>query len=119
MPHLLSLAIQYVLLAALLAACVSSGTSGSTTAPAVASPGAPPAPAASVPAVAPEQVRVLYPSAGGSNTPLYLAKQEGFYSAEGLDVDLTLLGAGPSVQAVLAGEADFTGAAAAATPAIL
>jgi ABC-type nitrate/sulfonate/bicarbonate transport system substrate-binding protein len=119
MPRALPCAIQSLLLGALLAACAPSASPGSTAAPVTAPAGAPPAPAAGVPAAAPELVRVLYPSAGGSNTPLYVAKHEGFYRAEGLDVELIHLGAAPSVQAVLAGEADFTGAAAAATPAIL
>lgn len=66
-----------------------------------------------------EKIKVLYPAVGSTPTPLYVAFKEGFYAAENLDVELILMAAGLSVQAVIAGEAHFTAAASSVLPAIL
>src|SRR5216684_3258763 len=106
--------------ALLLAACAPSGAApGSTNAAA-----ARPAPGASAPAViTPDQpaqrVRVAYASISGSMLPVWIARDEGLYARQGLDVELIYIaGAVKIAEALLGGELDFgtTGASSAMGP---
>ena len=56
-----------------------------------------------------EKVRVTTPVETMSETALYIAKDKGFFAAEGLEVEVIVTGgSGPDVQALLAGEVQFS-----------
>ena len=56
-----------------------------------------------------EKVRITTPVETMSETALYIAKDQGFFAAEGLDVEIIVTGgSGPDVQALLAGEVQFS-----------
>lgn len=57
----------------------------------------------------PRKVRLTIPVVALSMTPVYLAQAKGFFSGEGLDVDVTSTGGGgPDIRALIAGEVDFS-----------
>jgi NitT/TauT family transport system substrate-binding protein len=57
------------------------------------------------PAAGLEKLRIAYPSVSVTLTPLWIAKDLGFFRAEGLEVETTFIsGATPTVQALLAGD---------------
>jgi NitT/TauT family transport system substrate-binding protein len=65
------------------------------------------------PSVAPIKVRLSQSVVGLGYSSLYVARQNGYYLDEGLDVeDLTLTtGGGPELEALMAGDAEFSGSA--------
>ncbi|HLH22576.1 MAG TPA: ABC transporter substrate-binding protein [Chloroflexota bacterium] len=103
----------------------------SPSAPAATSSGsAAGAPAASVPAAPPASqqpagpraaVRAIYVALGMNSAPFWLAKEEGFFDQQGLDVEMTYVaGAVQPAQALTAGDALFSsGGATSVTPARL
>src|SRR5829696_6802012 len=104
----------------LLAACAPSGAvPGPTSAPAERpAPGAPP-PAVTTPDQPAQRVRVGYGSISGSMLPVWIAKDEGLYARQGLDVEpIYIAGAVKIAEALLGGEIDFgtTGASSAMGP---
>jgi NitT/TauT family transport system substrate-binding protein len=61
------------------------------------------------PAQAPRKVRLTIPVVALSMTPVYLAQARGFFTEEGLQVDVTSTGGGgPDIRALIAGEVDFS-----------
>ena len=57
----------------------------------------------------PKKVRLTMPVVALSMTPVYLAKANGYFAEEGLDVEMiTTSGGGPDIKALIAGEVDFT-----------
>lgn len=64
--------------------------------------------AMAVPAVAAEKVTVTIPATALTLAPLFLAKGIGFFTEEGLDVEIVDAPGARSVQAVLSRDADFT-----------
>ena len=58
---------------------------------------------------APRKVKLTIPVVALSMTPVYLAQAKGFFTEEGLDVDVTSTGGGgPDIRALIAGEVDFS-----------
>jgi NitT/TauT family transport system substrate-binding protein len=55
-------------------------------------------------------VRITVPSLSATAIQYYIARDEGFYTRRGLDVELTVTAAALGLQAMLAGEFDFAGA---------
>jgi NitT/TauT family transport system substrate-binding protein len=55
------------------------------------------------------KVRIAIPSISASHMPVYMAKELGYYSDEGLDTEIILMRGGLSIQAVVAGSVDYTG----------
>ncbi|HEY7065917.1 MAG TPA: ABC transporter substrate-binding protein [Chloroflexota bacterium] len=96
----------------------SAASAPATAAPATAAPAAP----AGQPSAAPrEAIKVMYVAMGINSTPFWLAKEEGFFDQQGLDVELTYVaGAIQPAQSLTAGDALFSsGGAASVTPARL
>ncbi len=59
-------------------------------------------------AQAPKKIKITMPTVALSMSPVYLAKARGYFADEGLDVEMIATrGAGPDIQALIAGEADF------------
>src|SRR3970282_652417 len=57
----------------------------------------------------PRKVRLTIPVVALSMTPVYLSQAKGFFSGEGLDVDVSSTGGGgPDIRALIAGEVDFS-----------
>ncbi len=57
----------------------------------------------------PKKVKLTMPVVALSMTPVYLAKANGYFAEEGLDVEMiTTAGGGPDIKALIAGEVDFT-----------
>ncbi len=57
----------------------------------------------------PKKVKLTMPVVALSMTPVYLAKANGYFAEEGLDVEMiTTGGSGPDIKALIAGEVDFT-----------
>ena len=60
-------------------------------------------------AQAPKKIKITMPTVALSMSPVYLAKARGYFAEEGLDVEMIATrGGGPDIQALIAGEADFT-----------
>src|ERR1044072_830939 len=76
-----------------------------------ASPRAPDAPAA---VAAPLPVRLSPPGAGLGHKSIYVARRNGYFADEGLDMDVLTLttGGGPDTQALIAGDVQFSATAA-------
>lgn len=56
-----------------------------------------------------QKVKLTMPVVALSMTPVYLAKAQGYFAEEGLDVEMISTGGGgPDIKALIAGEADFT-----------
>ncbi len=56
-----------------------------------------------------KKVKLTMPTVALSMSPVYLAKTRGYFAEEGLDVEMIATrGGGPDIQALIAGEADFT-----------
>jgi NitT/TauT family transport system substrate-binding protein len=84
------------------AAAPSGGAAGAAANPAAQAAPAP-APAAKP---APEAVRVIYGALSGSQIPLWVAQDAGYFREQGLDVDLVFIESGTAMaQALVAGEA--------------
>ncbi len=63
---------------------------------------------ASAPAAAAERIRITTPVESLTASALYIARGQGLFAAEGLDVELVVTGGtGPDVQALLVGQSDF------------
>ncbi|HZR99784.1 MAG TPA: ABC transporter substrate-binding protein [Chloroflexota bacterium] len=89
---------------------------------ACAAPSTPPAAAPAQPTAAPrESVKAIYVALGMNGAPFWLAKEQGFFDQQGLDVELTYVaGAVQPAQALTAGDALFSsGGATSVTPARL
>src|SRR5262245_47966120 len=56
-----------------------------------------------------KKVRIAIPSISASHMPVYMAKELGYYSDEGLDTEIILMRGGLSSQALVAGSVDYTG----------
>lgn len=56
-----------------------------------------------------KKIRLAVPSISVSNMPAVIAKELGFYRKEGFDVEIVLMRAGVSIQALVAGSVDYTG----------
>ncbi len=56
-----------------------------------------------------KKIMLAVPSISVSNMPPVIAREMGFYQKEGFDVEIVLMKAGVSVQALVAGSVDFTG----------
>lgn len=56
-----------------------------------------------------KKVTLAVPSISVSNMPAVMAKELGYYRKEGFDVEIVLMRAGVSVQALVAGSVDYTG----------
>ncbi len=56
-----------------------------------------------------KRIIVAVPSISVSNMPAVIAKEMGYYRKEGFDVEIVLMKAGVSVQALVAGSVDYTG----------
>lgn len=57
----------------------------------------------------PKKVKLTIPVVALSMTPVYLAQAKGFFTEEGLEVDITSTGGGgPDIRALIAGEVDFS-----------
>ncbi len=57
----------------------------------------------------PKKVKLTMPVVALSMTPVYLAKANGYFAEEGLDIEMiTTNGGGPDIKALIAGEVDFT-----------
>ena len=56
-----------------------------------------------------KKIRLAVPSISVSNMPVVMAKELGYYRNEGFDVEIILMRAGVSIQALVAGSADYTG----------
>lgn len=118
-------ALAPVLLALILAGC------GGAAAPASpgSSPAAPrtaPASAASASAAVPapsgkalEKMKVSYPTFSASVAPLLIAIDKGYYSAEGLDIEMIRSGGGASTPALIAGEVPYTTSSGSALSAMI
>jgi NitT/TauT family transport system substrate-binding protein len=100
-------AARVVLLLCLGLACQGPARSQSNAPTAVASPSA----AAAAPA--PLHVRLSQPVAGLGYTSLYVANRNGYFAAEGLDLEVLTLttGGGPDIQALMAGDVQFSATA--------
>ena len=62
-----------------------------------------------VEAQSPRKVKLTIPVIAHSMTPVYLAQAKGFFTEEGLNVDVTSTGGGgPDIRALIAGEVDFS-----------
>ncbi len=104
----------FLALIALLAAC---GGAAAPASPAPASAGASAAPAsskpsaiASSPAASARQltaVQAAYPQISAVHTPLYVAKDEGFFTQNGLDVGLKMVQGPAETAALISGELQF------------
>jgi NitT/TauT family transport system substrate-binding protein len=58
---------------------------------------------------APKKIKLTMPVVALSMTPVYLAKANGYFAEEGLDVEMiTTNGSGPDIKALIAGDVDFT-----------
>lgn len=93
-----------------IAACAPPATSSLPAAPASveASSSTVPAPAASATAAPRERLRAIYPAPSLTHSHMFVAQEAGYYTAEGLDVDLQYLtGATLMVSAMIAGEVDI------------
>ncbi|HZU04931.1 MAG TPA: ABC transporter substrate-binding protein [Chloroflexota bacterium] len=91
-------------LVSVLGAC--SGPAGAPAAPAASSAQAPP----------PTRVRLIYTSQGATQLPIWLAQEEGYFQANGLEVELTFVsGSTTATQALLAREADVVAQGGGAT----
>ncbi|HLH25707.1 MAG TPA: ABC transporter substrate-binding protein [Chloroflexota bacterium] len=90
------------------------GTPGSVPAAPTAPAGAPAAtPSAAVAASAPIKIRFSQPLDALSLISMYVARGNGYFTDEGLDVDVvTFSGGGPDVQALIAGDVEFDATAA-------
>ena len=64
-------------------------------------------------------VKVAVPAHSVSHLPFYVAQEQNFYRGEGLDVEFILMNAPVAVQALIAGDVDFTTAGATGAPPIL
>src|SRR5713226_149194 len=56
-----------------------------------------------------KKIRLAVPSISVSNMPAVIAKELGYYRKEGFDVEIILMRAGVSIQALVAGSTDYTG----------
>jgi NitT/TauT family transport system substrate-binding protein len=57
----------------------------------------------------PRKVKLTMPVVALSMTPVYLAKANGYFAEDGLDVEMiTTNGSGPDIKALIAGEVDFS-----------
>jgi len=83
-------------------------------APSAASTGAP---APSAPS-APTALKLHLPSRSTSYLPWYIAIEQGYFKEQGLDVEIVQATGTVGIQALLAGEMQFSGAASSAVPAI-
>jgi NitT/TauT family transport system substrate-binding protein len=62
-----------------------------------------------VEAQGPRKVKLTIPVIAHSMTPVYLAQAKGFFTEEGLNVDVTSTGGGgPDIRALIAGDVDFS-----------
>jgi NitT/TauT family transport system substrate-binding protein len=60
-------------------------------------------------AQAPRKIKLTIPVIALSMTPVYLAQAKGFFTEEGLDVEIIpTSGGGPDIRALIAGEVDFS-----------
>jgi NitT/TauT family transport system substrate-binding protein len=91
------------LLVALTLACARGGAPAEAPPAPAAAPAAPTAPQEGPPS--PVALRVAYASASASNIPVLLAYEQGLFRQQGLDVELVLLQASRTDQAVASGEA--------------
>jgi ABC-type nitrate/sulfonate/bicarbonate transport system substrate-binding protein len=58
-----------------------------------------------MPAASAQKITIVYPNRSGSQWPLFLAKEGGYYQKYGLDVDLKFIAGPPAIAALVAGEA--------------
>lgn len=56
-----------------------------------------------------KKIRLAIPSVSASHMPVYMAKELGYFSDEGLDTEIILMRGGLSIQALVAGSVDYTG----------
>ena len=56
-----------------------------------------------------KKIRIAVPSISASQMPVYMAKDLGYYTDEGLDAEIILMRGGVSIQALVAGSVDYTG----------
>lgn len=105
----------FVVLAFGALACQSAPSSSGTGAqPAAAPVGSAPAPAAQAPtsAPAPVKIRLSQPVDALSLTSVYVARGNGYFADEGIELEVTTFsGGGPDVQALIAGDVEFNATA--------
>jgi ABC-type nitrate/sulfonate/bicarbonate transport system substrate-binding protein len=65
-----------------------------------------------------DKVNVTLPSRSFQFIIFPLAKEQGYMREEGIDLDIVVMASTPSLQAVLAGEMDFTGSGSGALVAV-
>src|SRR5581483_1038580 len=103
-----------------LACAPGSGRGAPAAAPPGTAPAAPPAdgPTAPAQAPAPSKLNLHLPSRSTSYLPWYIAIERGYFQEQNLEVTILQAPGAVGVQALVAGEMQFTGAATSAIPAI-
>ncbi len=115
----MSLLPAYVGVAVVLVACAPAVMPATRPAPPAPATGTAPTVDAPTRPIRAEAIRMAYPATEAAFAPFFVAVEKGYFTEEGLELELTLTGGGAATAALLSGEIQYGGSAATALNAAL